>query len=206
MKYYTLSITVIVVSILYAMSSCTDKLPEPTTDPCASMTTIYYDDHIKPLLDAHCNTSGCHDNSFQIAFDTYSSLSATRRASIYNRVCVTQDMPPSGGFSSAIIDTFRCWKEGGYMEKAATSLDCSSTTITFDAHISGIFTASCNYTGCHDGTSQLVLDYASMDSTRREYAAARVASQTMPPIGTNSLTTAEMDSIRCWKDNGFLEN
>jgi hypothetical protein len=205
MKYYTLSITTVVISILYTVSSCTDKLPEPATDPCASITPIYYDNHIKPLLDANCNTSGCHDNSAQVSFDTYSSLNTTRMSGIYNRVCVTQDMPPSGGLSSAIIDTFRCWKEGGYMEKSAVDL-CSSVTVTYDSHIDGIFAASCNYSGCHDGTSQQGLSYASMNSSRRNLAASRVADQTMPPLVAPSLTTLQMDSIKCWKDSGFLEN
>lgn len=96
------------------MSSCTDKLTDPSVMDC-STTRITYVDHVKGILDSECNFSGCHDGNNQTTFGTYASIGATRMSSLYQRACVAKNMPPAG-MVTAKIDTIRCWSENGYLE------------------------------------------------------------------------------------------
>jgi hypothetical protein len=88
---------------------------------------------------------------------------------------------------------------------ANTSL-CDSVTITFDNDIKGIFDASCNYSGCHDGNSYTPFaNYSDMDAARRDYAVSRINDGSMPPSYATGpfLTTAQKDSVNCWKLGGY---
>lgn len=202
MKHTLILALALGMGILYALSSCADKLPIPPTPLDCSTVTIAYNSHIKRILDANCNLSGCHDNTTQGTFGAYNTLGAFRRTAIYNRVCVAGDMPPSG-ISQEIIDTIRCWKENGYLENP--TLDCSTVTITYDNHVKRILDANCGTTGCHDGTAQAVFGaYNTLDSTRMMTMYNRVCViGDMPPAG---LAQSFVDTIRCWKENGFSQN
>ena len=95
-------------------SSCTDKLPEP---PLCNTVEVTYNAHVEEILNANCELSGCHDGNSQIDFGTYSSLDAARKDLIYQRVCVSFDMPElPHTISSGAVDSIRCWKESGFLE------------------------------------------------------------------------------------------
>ena len=115
MKHTLLLATVLGMGILYALSSCADKLPPPSTTLDCSTVTITYNSHVKRILDANCGVVGCHDDNVQTAFGAYNTLDSVRMTTLYNRVCVLGDMPPSG-LSTPFIDTIRCWKENGFLE------------------------------------------------------------------------------------------
>lgn len=117
MKRSLLFVSVLVAGFIYCLTSCTaDKLslPQPTGLDCA-LTTITYVDHVQSVLNSQCNTSGCHDNAVMGRFDDYASMDQTRRERIYERACVTKDMPQAG-MALEYIDTIRCWAEQGYLE------------------------------------------------------------------------------------------
>lgn len=117
MKNNILFAAFVIISLLCFFSSCADKLPDPNAIvslDCAT-TQITYVAHVKSILDAECNTSGCHDDSGQISFGAYATLSDARKQDIYNRVCVTKNMPPNGMIVER-IDSIRCWSENGYLE------------------------------------------------------------------------------------------
>lgn len=113
MKKHTLLSSILFVMVALCFFSCLDKLPTPNTSTCS--TTITYNNHVKGILDRTCNISGCHDDLQEASFGTYASINSTRQTNIYNRVCVSKDMPV-GGTTTAIIDTINCWKESGYLE------------------------------------------------------------------------------------------
>jgi len=85
---------------------------------------------------------------------------------------------------------------------------CDSVTITFDAHVKPMLDKGCNYSGCHDGNNQLGIEtYGSMDAARRDYVHERIQDGSMPPSYVSlQLTSAERDSIDCWKKGGYPEN
>ncbi|WMX15309.1 MULTISPECIES: hypothetical protein [unclassified Aureispira] len=115
MKNKILFATFLTVGSFCFFSSCADKLVEPDNTIDCATSRITYNDHVKGILDAKCNLSGCHDDNFQISFGAFSTLSDARKQDIYTRVCVTKNMPPAG-MTSERVDTIRCWSENGYLE------------------------------------------------------------------------------------------
>lgn len=116
MKSYILFTIILLISFICFMSSCTDKLADPSSSILdCSTTKITYVDHVKGILDANCNFSGCHDDNNQTSFGAYASLDQARMSTLYQRVCVAKNMPPAG-MSAEKIDTIRCWSENGYLE------------------------------------------------------------------------------------------
>ncbi len=87
---------------------------------------------------------------------------------------------------------------------------CSTMTITYDEHIDSLLTRTCSYASCHDGNSGLspILSYGDLPEPRRNIAFERmVLDKDMPPsYATTTLSKEQIDTIKCWKDQGYLEN
>ena len=87
---------------------------------------------------------------------------------------------------------------------------CSTMTITYDQHIDSLLTRTCSYASCHDGNSGLspILSYGDLPEPRRNIAFERmVFAKDMPPsYATTTLSKEQIDTIKCWKDQGYLEN
>ena len=200
--------------MVYSLSSCLDKLPTPQVD-CTSLDTIAYIEHIKPLIETKCNVSGCHatsaNNGKAAIFG--STLTASRKEAIYNRVVVQLDMPiPGSGYSltSEQVDSFRCWREGGFVQSLAPiaipPLDCNSLTVTYWGHVKGICNRSCNTSSCHGNGSLVVMNFANITSDPvRKGIVDFITTQGIHPAG-NILSQAQMDTLRCWKEGGYLQS
>ena len=93
------------------------------------------------------------------------------------------------------------------LEETGPPAICDSVTVTYDAHIKNIFDTGCNYSSCHDGSSLTSFGtYASLTSARKDELYKRVSSGNMPPsYASYQLTSAQIDSITCWKIDGFSE-
>lgn len=115
MKNQVLFTAFLAISLFCFISSCADKLPEPDNSLDCATNRITYTDHIKGILDAQCELSGCHDNNSQGTFGDFSTLGQARMEEIYTRVCVTKNMPPLG-MDIQLVDSIRCWSENGYLE------------------------------------------------------------------------------------------
>ncbi len=113
MKFFNFFIAAFLVLSATHFYSCTDKLPEPTL---CNTTSITYNAHIEEILNMNCELSGCHDGNSESDFGTYSSLNAARMNTIYQRVVIDNNMPPSGNISTGAVDSIRCWKESGFLE------------------------------------------------------------------------------------------
>lgn len=87
-----------------------------------------------------------------------------------------------------------------------SGLKCDQTTITYNAHVQSVLNTQCNTSGCHDGNvMQPFGTYSSMDQTRRERIYTRACvTKDMPPAG--GLALEYIDTIRCWAEQGYLEN
>jgi hypothetical protein len=87
------------------------------------------------------------------------------------------------------------------------TIDCNTTTITYDAHIKRILDASCNLPNCHDNSMASVFGpYNTLDTVRMTTMYNRVCVIGDMPMSPVSLTQPFIDTIRCWKEKGFLEN
>lgn len=86
-----------------------------------------------------------------------------------------------------------------------TPLDCAATPVTYVGNVKGILDAKCNLSGCHDDNAQGVLgDYSTLSDSRKQEIYTRVCvTKNMPPAG---MGFQRIDSIRCWSENGYLEN
>ena len=82
-----------------------------------------------------------------------------------------------------------------------------STSYTLD--IMPIFTAKCNFTGCH-GTGTGRRDYTKFDNVKADAAEIKIrtANGTMPknPKPGGSLSTDQINRIACWVDEGANNN
>jgi len=84
-------------------------------------------------------------------------------------------------------------------------LDCASTPISYTNNVKGILDAKCNVSGCHDDNSQISFGaFSTLSDARKQDIYTRVCvTKNMPPAG---MTFQRVDSIRCWSENGYLEN
>ena len=84
-------------------------------------------------------------------------------------------------------------------------LDCNTTFITYDNDIKSILDATCNVPGCHDDVNNISFgNYSSLGEPLMNSIATNVEMGLMPPSGDISAGAA--DTIRCWMENGFLQN
>ena len=81
---------------------------------CDPSTIVSFAAEIKPLLDANCNTSGCHTNGFAAGdFTTYQGvLSKFDNGSLKERVDA-RTMPPAFELQDDEIQKIVCWVEAG---------------------------------------------------------------------------------------------
>ncbi|MDH3650506.1 MAG: hypothetical protein OEQ53_12545 [Saprospiraceae bacterium] len=82
------------------------------------------------------------------------------------------------------------------------------TVPTFDQSVREIIRNRCNFSGCHDGSSGVgnYNSYSGLDRVLQsgKFKQLVIIEKTMPRSGT--LNDAEFESLRCWTENGFLEN
>lgn len=101
---------------LYWMACSADKLPPPKpAELDCDVTDISYNAHVKGILDANCEVSGCHDDQSLSSFGDYASLGQVRKQRLYERIVIDKDMPPAG-MDQLLRDTVNCWSLQGYLE------------------------------------------------------------------------------------------
>ena len=74
---------------------------------------------LQPLLNKSCNTSGCHDESKKrMNFKIYANLkSFGENGEVKMHVLQEKNMPPQEDLTKEELKQFRCWLEGGMLEK-----------------------------------------------------------------------------------------
>ncbi len=74
-----------------------------------------YSVNIKPIINAHCISSGCHNtNSTNGDFTDYNGLKAQAdNGSLNNRVVQQKNMPPSQPLSLDDLTKIKCWTNSG---------------------------------------------------------------------------------------------
>ena len=81
--------------------------------------------------------------------------------------------------------------------------ECSET-ISFKTDVSPLILNSCSTTGCHaDVQTPILTDYSSI-SAHSDRILFRTSNGTMPVAGP--LTADEIQTIRCWVEQGALDN
>ena len=111
----TTAITTFMVLIIFSFA-CTKKTTTPTTYDCTGITPTYTT-YIKPLMDQHCATSGCHSASNKADGKDLSTYTTTKSVASNNSFLGSiqhlsgYDAMPQGAskLSEANIKTISCW-------------------------------------------------------------------------------------------------
>ena len=102
-----------VLFLFLILFSCKTETTEPEVD-CSKINSTY-SASVKPLVEANCLSSGCHDaNSSNGDFTTYDGLkSVADKGALKSRVVDQKNMPPSKPLSQDDINKVKCWIESG---------------------------------------------------------------------------------------------
>lgn len=136
-------------------------------------------------------------------------------------VTATGGTPPyqikidNGIFGSAT--TFLNQKNGNHTLIVKDGVDCQrvlivsvgrgNTSISYSAVIAPIFTATCNFSGCH-GAGSSGRDWTIYSDVKANASVikSRTSNRSMPIGSGPTLTDAEIKQIACWVDDGALNN
>ena|ERR1041385_390194 len=102
-----------VVGISFYFLSCKKK--DEYADLDCSQISSAYNANIKPIINANCNSSGCHGaGSSNGDFTVYAGLKAKAdNGSLNTRVLEDKTMPPSGALSLDDRKKIKCWINNG---------------------------------------------------------------------------------------------
>ena len=98
--------------IIIGFSSC--RKDEYKKLDCSTINAKYNAD-IKPIINANCTSSGCHDaGSGNGDYTTYSGLKIkVDNSSLSSRVLYDKNMPPNGALSLDDRNKIKCWLDNG---------------------------------------------------------------------------------------------
>ncbi|MBN8701425.1 MAG: hypothetical protein J0M08_00005 [Bacteroidetes bacterium] len=107
-----LSIFLCMTTLLVIHNSC--KKDEYKNLDCSTINSSYKSD-IKPIIDANCNSGGCHNSGSSYGdFTTYKGLlSKSNNGSLNRHVLVDKKMPPSKPLSLDDRKKIKCWINSG---------------------------------------------------------------------------------------------
>ncbi len=104
--------------------------------------------------------------------------------------------------------------ENNHVEEAkpaGTINPCDTIVVKFNSDLVSIFTAKCATSGCHDGSNDPDLTsnlYSNLQSSIGDgkFKTKVLDERSMPQAGSPPLSTAEYLKIKCWFENGHLNN
>jgi len=98
------------------MASCESRT---YADISAPVTNPTYEANVRPVVDANCSTSGCHNGATFPPLTNYNQVKdAAQNGSFLCRIngsCGV--MPPSGKMDQGTVDMINKWAQQGYVEK-----------------------------------------------------------------------------------------
>jgi hypothetical protein len=116
------NLIILIISLGIFLFACKTKKAVATnvesaeTKACSEKVTF---ETLQPLLAKSCTTGGCHDEGKKrMNFKVYAQLkSFGERGEIKEHVLEMKNMPPQQKLSGEELRQFRCWIEGGMLEK-----------------------------------------------------------------------------------------
>ena len=219
-----------VLAFLFIMVSCAKDQTDPPDNSCGS--DLDYLTNIKPIIDASCALSGCHDGTTGIGdYSNYDGLEQVLRfGSFANRVIDQREnpvvgMPPDnavdvGGVADLQdeeIEMIMEWLDNGFPREAEPVI------ATYDENVKFIIDTNCSYAGCHNGQPGTPGVYTTYGGLSGDLENGRFFNKVvelrddpvlgMPPDesatnlgGPANLTEEEFQIILCWIENDYPEN
>lgn len=107
----------------------------------------------------------------------------------------------TGNYSVVVRDAESCTVTLG------VTVDRGDTGVSYASEIAPILNASCNFSSCHGAGngSRSFTSYSNV-AAKAALIKLRTSNLSMPPPGSADLTTAEIQRIACWVDDGAKNN
>lgn len=104
-------------------------------------------------------------------------------------------------FAALLLSLLSCSKDDDSMD--IKNNDCNNVDIGYSNGIKAIIDANCALPVCHGGDASIP-DFTNYDNVfaRRSLIQSRVVAKTMPPAGSSSLSSDNIQKINCWVENG----
>jgi hypothetical protein len=210
------------------MDQDTVNMDTVTTRSC-DPDTIYFENHILPILVSNCALSGCHDATTAnegVRLDNYTNIISTGEIVPFNpsdselfEVLIEDDpdkyMPPTGKLDDATIDLIATWIAQGALNnncEETTNGDCDITNISLSDDIMPIFEMKC--AGCHASgvaSGNVVLDtYNGINTVAQSGqligALSHAAGFSPMPQGLDQLDECTINKIKSWIGDGAMDN
>lgn len=117
---FALLVSAFLIGVAFILKSCVSH-DFPSYIPCDNSVTVSFENDVKPIIEAKCAISGCHNGSTQLPnwndFATFQDHA--RNGSVKNFV-VNRIMPkaesPQGPLSQDQINTIACWIDQGAID------------------------------------------------------------------------------------------
>ena len=117
MKYSRPIIIFSFIAVLSIIACKTKKVVTTTEETKACDSKVTYQT-LEPILSKSCNSMYCHGNGGKMGLTTYANVKKLGlEGEIKEHVLVEKDMPRGGKLTSEELQVFRCWIEGGMLEK-----------------------------------------------------------------------------------------
>lgn len=99
--------------VAFTLISC--KKPDTIDNVNCSKVSSEYSADIRPIIDANCLSSGCHNaGSVNGDFTNYAGLKAVAdKGKLQDRVINQKNMPPSGPLPLEDLKKIKCWINSG---------------------------------------------------------------------------------------------
>lgn len=112
--YSKLIIIVFTLNLLLIQACKKDNNNDVNNLDCSKINSAYSVD-VKPIIDANCLSSGCHNNnSTNGDFTIYTGVKAkVDNGSFDNRVIQQKNMPLSGALTADQLKKIKCWLNSG---------------------------------------------------------------------------------------------
>ena len=110
--------SVFIISMLFIVSCTYDKAklppPPPIINLCDTL-NVTYSGAIASIMNAHCNTSGCHASGSPYGdLTNYVGVKAkVDNTTFRKRVIIQKNMPPSYLLPQGDLDKLNCWLKAG---------------------------------------------------------------------------------------------
>ncbi len=191
--------------------------------------TVYFENHILPVLVSNCALSGCHDAntaSDGVRLDNYTNIISTGEVVPFDpsdselfEVLIEDDpdkyMPPTGKLDDATIDLIAEWisqgaKNNGCEEEVDDN--CNVQDISLAEDIIPVFEMKCS--GCHAtgvASGSVILDtYAGISAVANNGqlvgALTHDPAYSPMPQGLDKLDECTINKIKSWIDDGAMDN
>lgn len=202
---------------------------DPIVSSACHPDSVYFENHILPILVSNCTQSGCHnaqDHKDGVVLTSYASMVGTVKKATINDMKENKLMktildtrpdkqmppPPQAPLTADQVNLLKKWlAQGGQNNKCDENAGgCDLQTAKFGSFIQPLVQAKCQ--GCHSGTSPQgnlrLTNYAEIKASALsgKFYASLMRTSNWMPLGASKLDNCSLEKIRQWITDGAPQN